>query len=235
MSEQRVALVTGAFGGIGTAIREALAAEGLLVVAADLPGAGSGEALELDLRSGDSCRAAVAAIVERHGRLDVLVNNAGINARGASAEMPEEIWSDIVEVNLKGTFRMCQSAFPVLRDTPGSAVVNLSSTAALVGIAGTGAYAMTKAGISQLTKVLAVEWAPYDVRVNAVAPTIVPSPMTADVLSDPAYMEAKMASIPLGRMATAEDVASAVIWLAGPGAAMTTGLSLPVDGGVAIL
>jgi NAD(P)-dependent dehydrogenase (short-subunit alcohol dehydrogenase family) len=230
---QPVALVTGGFGGIGKAIRAELATRGYTVVAGDLAGAGDG--VEIDVRSAESCRAGVAAVLDQHGRLDLLVNNAGVNARGATHDMSEEIWAPVVEVNLKGTFRMCQAAFPALREAAGAGIVNLSSSAALVAIGGSAMYGVTKAAISHLTKILAVEWAPYDIRVNAVAPTIVASAMTADVLNNERYMKEKMASIPLGRIATAEDVARAVAWLASADAGMTTGLSLPVDGGVSVL
>ncbi len=226
----RVALVTGSGGGIGTALCAELDGAGFEVVGADLSGAD----VEVDLRDGASCRAAVAAVLERTGRLDLLVNNAGINARGATEDMSEDVWGEVVDVNLKGTFRMCQAAFPALR-YGGGAIVNLSSSAALVAIGGSTMYGVTKAAISHLTKILAVEWAPYGIRVNAVAPTIVESAMTADVLDDAGYMAAKMASIPLGRIATPGDVAAAVVWLAGERSAMTTGVTVPVDGGVSVL
>ncbi|SHL35037.1 NAD(P)-dependent dehydrogenase, short-chain alcohol dehydrogenase family [Pseudonocardia thermophila] len=232
-----VALVTGAAGGIGTAICDELAAHGYVVVAADLGGAAPASAthaVELDLRSGDSCRAAVAAAVERAGTVDLLVNNAGINARGATETMPEEVWHDVVEVNLNGTFRMCQAVYPVL-STRGGNIVNLASTGGLVAIAGSAMYGVTKAGVIQLTKILALEWAGAKIRVNAVAPTIVPSPMTADVLDNEDYMTAKLATIPLGRVVRPEEVAAAVRWVASAEAAMVTGHTLCVDGGVSVL
>jgi NAD(P)-dependent dehydrogenase (short-subunit alcohol dehydrogenase family) len=182
----------------------------------------------------DSCRAAVADVLADYKRLDVLVNNAGINARGATEEMPESIWQPVIDVNVGGTLRMCQAAFPALRDADRGAIVNLSSSAALVAIGGAAAYGISKAAISHLTKILALEWARHGIRVNAVAPTIVRSAMTADVLDDASYMREKLASIPLGRIATASDVARAVAWLAGPDSSMTTGISLPVDGGASL-
>jgi NAD(P)-dependent dehydrogenase (short-subunit alcohol dehydrogenase family) len=172
--------------------------------------------------------------VDRFGRLDLLVNNAGINARGKTEEMPEEAWHEVVEVNLNGTFRMCQAAHPALaRD--GGAIVNLASTGGLVAIAGSAMYGVTKAAIIHLTKVLSLEWAGAGIRVNAVAPTIVPSPMTADVLGNEAYMAAKLATIPLGRVVEPQEVADAVRWLASPGSAMVTGQTIAVDGGVSVL
>ena len=232
-----VALVTGATGGIGAVICADLAEAGYTVVAADLNGApapGSSHAVTLDLCSGDSCHAAVRSTVDTCGRLDLLVNNAGINARGRTEEMPEEAWHGVVEVNLNGTFRMCQAAYPALA-SGGGAIVNLASTGGLVAIAGSAIYGVTKAAIIHLTKVLAIEWAGAGIRVNAVAPTIVPSPMTADVLGNEEYMTAKLATIPLGRVVEPQEVADAVRWLASAGSAMVTGQTVAVDGGVSVL
>jgi NAD(P)-dependent dehydrogenase (short-subunit alcohol dehydrogenase family) len=232
-----VALVTGASGGIGAVICADLAEHGYTVVAADLtvaPVPGAAHAVELDLRSGDSCRVAVASTVDRFGGLDLLVNNAGINARGKTEEMPEEAWHEVVEVNLNGTFRMCQAAHPALA-RHGGTIVNLASTGGLVAIAGSAMYGVTKAAIIHLTRILSLEWAGAGIRVNAVAPTIVPSPMTADVLGNEEYMAAKLATIPLGRVVEAQEVADAVRWLASPGSAMVTGQTVAVDGGVSVL
>ncbi|MBB4908636.1 SDR family NAD(P)-dependent oxidoreductase [Actinophytocola algeriensis] len=240
-----VALVTGATGGIGAVLCADLAEAGYAVVAADLTGApapGATHEVELDLRDGEACRAAVRSTVDRFGRLDLLVNNAGINARGTFDEMPEEVWGEVVDVNLNGTLRMCQAAHPALaagrdtgRDTSGGAIVNLASTGGLVAIAGSAVYGITKAAIIHLTKVLALEWAGAGIRVNAVAPTIVPSPMTADVLGNDDYMTAKLATIPLGRIVEPQEVADAVRWLASAGSGMVTGQTIAVDGGVSVL
>lgn len=232
-----VALVTGAGGGIGSALCRELADSGYRVLGADRPGSSLPDdiaSIEIDLRSSELCQAAVRAVGDRHGRLDLLVNNAGINARGRTESMPETQWQQVVDVNLSGTFRMCQLAHELLKDSRGS-VVNLSSSAALVAIPGSAMYGVTKAAISHLTRVLAVEWAADAIRVNAVAPTIVATAMTADVLEDEAYMKSKIASIPLGRLVTPQEVAGVVRWLASPEAAMITGLTVPVDGGVSLL
>lgn len=232
-----VALVTGAAGGIGSTVCVDLLAHGWDVVAADLSGScvpDGTDGVELDIRSARSCEAAVAHVTARHSRLDLLVNNAGINARGRAEDVPDAIWEGVVDVNLNGTFRMCRAALGVLSESSGS-IVNLSSSGGLVAIAGSAIYGVTKAAITHLTRVLAVEWAAHGVRVNAVAPTIVATAMTADVIEDADYMAAKIASIPLARPATAQEVAKAVRWLASPDASMVTGVTLPVDGGVSVL
>lgn len=236
---RHVALVTGARGAIGDGICCELDQRGYAVIGADLVGRPSTEArdwpiVELDVRSAVSCRSAVAEALARFGSLNVVVNCAGINARGLAEDMSEEAWRPVIDVNLLGTYRMCQAAFSALKDADGAAIVNFGSSAGLVAIPGAAIYGVSKAAISHLTKILAVEWAKHGVRVNAVAPTIVPSAMTADVLADEAYVAAKLASIPIGRMATVDDVAAAVAWLAGPESAMTTGLTVPVDGGVSV-
>lgn len=232
-----VALVTGGLGGIGSAISKILGEKGYSVVIADiapsLPPMLDGF-LELDLREEGQCREVVEAVRRKYGRLDLLVNNAGINARGNAETMPAAIWENIVDVNLNGTFRMCQAAYELLAASRGS-VVNLGSTGGAVAIPGAAIYNVTKAAIMHLTKVLAVEWASAGIRVNVVAPTIVPSAMTRDVLSNSTYMTAKLSTIPLGRMVEPAEVAQAVAWLASPESAMVTGQTLFVDGGVNLL
>lgn len=232
-----VALVTGAAGGIGSMICVDLQSHGWDVVAADVAGSDlpdGADVVEVDIRSASSCRAAVDHVAARHPRLDLLVNNAGINARGNAEDVPDDVWEAVVDVNLNGTFRMCRAAFPMLTASRGS-IVNLSSSGALVAIAGSAIYGVTKAAITHLTRVLAVEWSTHGVRVNAVAPTIVDTAMTADVLGNADYMKAKLASIPLGRLVTTQEVAMAVRWLASHEAQMVTGVTLPVDGGVSVL
>jgi NAD(P)-dependent dehydrogenase (short-subunit alcohol dehydrogenase family) len=147
--------------------------------------------------------------------------------------MPVDAFSRVLDVNLTGTFRMAQAAYRALRDGGGS-IVNLGSTHGHVAVLDTVGYCVSKAGVMHLTKVLALEWAPDAIRVNAVGPTIVPTAMTSDVRSDVDYMRAKLASIPLGRMAEPQDVADTVAYLLSPAASMVTGQTIFVDGGVTI-
>jgi len=239
-----VALVTGASRGIGHDLVLALAAAGATVAAgarsvddvAELVAtvrASGGRAvpLAMDLSDVASVRAAVDRLLVAEGRIDVLVNNAGLGFNHDALEVTEADWDQMMAVNLKGLFFVTQAVARSMVARGYGRVVNLSSQAGTVGIRRHAVYSASKGGVDMLTRVLALEWAPYGVTVNAVAPTYIRTPGTAERLDDPDVAADILARIPVGRFGTTADVAAAVIYLASPAAGLVTGTVLPVDGG----
>jgi NAD(P)-dependent dehydrogenase (short-subunit alcohol dehydrogenase family) len=240
----QVALVTGASRGIGHDLALALGNAGARVAAAgrtasdvagvvaELTAAGrEAVAVEMDLRDRASIEAAVAATVARLGRLDVLVNNAGLGTNHDALAATEAEWDELFAVNVRGLFFACQSAGRRMVEQGYGRIVNMASQAGLVGIRRHAAYSASKAAVIGLTRVLALEWAPHGVTVNAIAPTWVLTPGTAERLADPPFLASVLDRIPVGRVATTDDVAAAVLYLASPAAGMVTGSVLVVDGG----
>ena len=246
----KVALVTGAGTGIGQASALALAEAGARVAVTELPdridraeetvaaiaaaGGAQAIALPLDVRDLAGIRACVAAAAEfGGGRLDILLNNAGLNVPKMALDVEEADWDAVIDVNLKGVFFVAQAAGRQMRDqTPqGGCVINMASQMGIVGYSKRAAYCSSKAGVVNLTRVLCFEWAEYGIRVNAVGPTFVETPLTRPMFEDSAFREDVFARIPLGRLATPEEIAAAVVYLASPGAAMVNGHTLVVDGG----
>jgi 2-deoxy-D-gluconate 3-dehydrogenase len=165
------------------------------------------------------------------GPLHILVNNAGINLPRPALEVTEEEWDLVLDTNLKGLFFAAQAAGRRMVERRYGRIVNMASQMGFVGFYFRAAYCASKAGVVNLTRVLAVEWAPYGVTVNAVAPTFVETPMTRGMLEDPWFREEVLRRIPLGRLADPQDVVDAVRYLASDAAAMVTGHTLLVDGG----
>ncbi|MBH1966067.1 MAG: SDR family oxidoreductase [Comamonadaceae bacterium] len=233
--DHKVAVITGGAGGIGLASARLLAAAGAHIVLADRtpaasPGIAGCSVWALDVTDPVAVEATFKKIAERYGRIDILLNNAGVSIRKSSMELEIEDWNTTVAVNLTGAFLCARAAARHMPDT-GGAIVN---TASIMGLSGGGlypnpAYHATKGGLINLTRALAVEWASRNIRVNAVAPTWTRTSFIGE-LSE-ATRERVNAVTPLGRIAEAEDVAHAMLYLASPAASMVTGHVLAVDGG----
>ena len=239
----KVALVTGAAQGLGAEIARAFAREGAQVFLADVNPTvgrettkilgGSAEFLSLDVTSEESWQAALAAVVAKTGRLDVLVNNAGINIRKDIEEMPAESLDAMLAVNVKGPFLGIKHALPVMRKAGGGVILNMSSVCGLIGHKYTNeAYVATKGALTLLTKSIAVRCAKDNIRCNAVHPSTVDTPLLQAVLKDPKRKAERYGEVPLGRLATPADVAAAFVFLASDEASFINGVSFPVDGGV---
>ena len=241
----QTALVTAAGRGLGRAIALALAeagasvALGLRDVAADGGLAAEIEALgqrvlplQMDMRELAQVRAAVAAVVEEFGRLDLLVNNAGIAPTNLALDVVEKDFDRTLAINLKGTFFAAQAAARVMKEQGGGRIVNMSSQAGFAALPTESVYCMTKAGIAHLTKCLAVEWGQYNINVNAVAPTFIYTPGTEPVLSQPDFHAETVEKIAaLHRIGQPHEVAGAVVFLASPAASLITGHTMLIDGG----
>jgi NAD(P)-dependent dehydrogenase (short-subunit alcohol dehydrogenase family) len=232
--EGQTALVTGASRGIGHDLALALEHAGARTLAGVRPGSAPPdgiEAVELDLRDVASIRAGVGAAIERLGKLDILVNNAGVGTNHDALDATEEEWDELLDVNLKGLFFCAQAGGRHMVERGYGRIVNMSSQAGSVGIRRHAGYCATKGGVEQLTRVLALEWAPHGVTVNAVAPTFIRTPGTAERLDQPEFLADVLTRIPAGRVGTTMEVAAAVIFLASPAAALVNGAVLAVDGG----
>ena len=242
----KVAAVSGAGGGIGSALSRALAAAGADCVLGELPErmgdldpvceavrAGGRKALPLPLKlpDPDSIDAFTESACEEMGRVDILVNNAGVNAPAAALDVTEEDWDRILGVNLKGLFFLSQRMARRMKESGGGRIINLASIMGAVGYYNRAAYCSSKAGVVNLTRVLAIEWAPYGINVNAIGPTFILTALTQSSFDDPDIRKDLLARIPMGRVGMPEDVTGAAVFLASDAAGLITGQTLYVDGG----
>ncbi len=243
----KVALVIGGGSGIGKATAELFAGRGGAVLVADIDEAGANATAEAIRRQGgraaacrcdvtrwEDARAAVEQARRAFGRLDVLVNCAGILRIHLLEETPEEEWRQVLEVNLTGAFFITKATLAAMREQGGGSIVHIASRMAIRVKEGHGAYAAAKAGILQLTQMAALEGAPHKVRVNCVCPGFVDTPMTRTGYRDEAF-DGWSKVCPLGRPSTPGEIAEAMLFLASDRASFITGVTLPVDGGRTIL
>jgi gluconate 5-dehydrogenase/2-deoxy-D-gluconate 3-dehydrogenase len=242
----RVVLVTAGGAGIGRATALAFAEAGALVSVTDVDpsraaqvadeiSAAGGKAVSaaLDVSDEEQASQAIREVVSRSGRLDVLVNNAGIGARIPTVDLPAERWSQVLDVGLSGAFFCSKAAAAAMISQGRGAIVNVTS---IMGLTGGGlypnaAYHAVKGALVNLTRAWALEWATSGIRVNAVAPAFVRTALVEPLMADPRLKQAIIEATPLGRLVEPEEVAAAIVFLASDAAAMITGHTLPVDGG----
>ena len=236
----RVVLVTGAARGIGRTIAETFAREGAHVVAMDLDAdalAGMEQdshaalALPCDITDPAQVREAVAAIEERFGRLDVLINNAGINAEGPLESFDPELWDRLFAVNVRGVLNTCQAAIPLMKRQRGGRIINAASFAAVIPSVDAAAYGASKAAVVQMTRVLASELGPWGITVNAYAPGMIPTAMNGFAALGEEAAAAKLDQLSVRRWGVPEDVAKLCLFLASDLSDYVTGALLDVSGG----
>jgi len=243
-----IALVTGAAGGIGRCITARLAAAGASLALVDIDEAGAaavltelgakGVAIAADLSAPEEVRAAVTEAEERLGPLDILVNNAGISGVGPpkpTVDTPLEEWEKTLAINVTAPFLFCQAAVPGMVARGRGAIVNIASMAGILCLPGRVSYAASKAALISLTKTLAVECGPSGVRLNALCPGRVDTPFIPPRQAQPELRAQAEAMVPIGRVATPDEIADVVLFLLSPAARYMTGAAVTVDGGMSLL
>lgn len=242
----KIALITGAAQGLGAAIAARFAEEGATVFVCDMNSeagnacvaqiesrGGQARFLPLDVSQEASWIVALARVVEQCGRLDVLVNNAGINIRETIEDMKEENLDAMLAVNVKGPFLGIKHSIPIMRQAGGGAIINMSSICGLVGHKyTTEAYTITKGAVTLMTKAVGVRYAKDNIRCNSIHPSTVNTPLVQILFQDPKRKEERLGEVPLARLASDLDVANAALYLASDEAAFLNGVALPVDGGL---
>jgi len=240
----QTAVVVGGAGGLGAAMARGLARAGAAVAVADANAAqakvvadgiagaaGRALAVAVDVADAASVERMAAEVEAALGPIDVLVNSAGVTHRSPAADFPEAAWHRVIAVNLTGVFHGCQVVGRRMLARRRGRIVNIASIAGQIGLTGTVAYAASKGGVVMLTRALAVEWAPHNVRVNAIAPSWFESNIGDLIHREPGYAERAMRRVPAGRMGTPDELIGAVLYLASDASTMVTGHVLAVDGG----
>ena len=243
----KVTLVTGGGSGIGRATSLVFAREGAKVVVADLVAEGGEETVRLiketgadtifvkcDVSKALDVEAMVKKAVDTYGRLDCAFNNAGVVVVKSTVDCTEEEWDRIISVNLKGVWLCMKYEIPQMLKQGGGAIVNASSLSGLIGTPGHSTYTASKHGVIGVTKVAALDCAQAGIRVNAVCPGGILTPMTEPVLADPEMRDYMLKIHPIGRLGKPEEIAEAVLWLCSDAASFVTGVAFPVDGGVVV-
>ncbi len=244
----KIVLITGGAGGLGSCIARTLAAEGAVIGILDLPAAadaadalcgeicaagGDARFYPMDITKEDEWQRTVGAICGTFGRVDVLVGNAGINIRKPIEEMSMEEWMKMMEVNTGGIFLGIKYVLPVMKAQGGGAIINMASICGLVGHHYTPeAYTASKGAVTMLTKSVAARYGKFGIRCNSVHPSTVDTPLVHERLKNPQFAAERIGEVPLGRLASAQDVANAVLYLASEEASFINGVAFPVDGGV---
>lgn len=242
----KIAIITGAGVGIGQAIAKRFAAEGAHVWVTDIntetaeqtsteirTSGGGATAMHVDVSKGQDITALVRNVASAHGRADILVNNAGILVRGEVRTLSDEDWTKLREVNIDGVLRLSRDCLPLLRKSSAASIINISSIMAHRGLRPLAAYTATKGAVTALTKGLAVEYAPFNVRVNCIAPGYIETSITDRLLKFPPVRKALVDKTPMGRLGAPDDLAGAAVFFASDDSLYCTGSELIVDGGMA--
>lgn len=239
----RVAVVTGAASGLGKAMAHGLAAAGAHVVCADLDGPanqkvadeiGSDQAvaIQVDVRDRTAVAEMTSAASQLTGRIDTLVNSAGVGGRGLATDYPPELWDSVFAINVTGSYNACRAVGSHMIDGGGGSIINIASIGGLVGFPGSVGYQASKGGVVQMTRTLAVEWAPHGVRVNAIAPGHIGTELVKKLWeTEPELKEFFLSRTPLGKLGTPQDLVGPALFLASDASSMVTGHVLTVDGG----
>ncbi|MBR4831914.1 MAG: SDR family oxidoreductase [Butyrivibrio sp.] len=244
--KNKVIVITGGAGGLGSEMGRLLCKEGAVVYLLDLDDKKGeetarfirkegGEAFfyRIDLTSERDWKSVIGSIKDAEGRIDVLVNNAGINIRKPIEEMSIEEWDKMMLVNTGSTFLGCKTVIPIMKAQKEGAIINTSSVCGLIGHKYTPeAYTAAKGAVTMLTKSIASRYGSFGIRCNSIHPSTVKTPLVEEMLKDPERAAERLGEVPLGRLASAQDVANAVLYLASEEASFINGISMPVDGGV---